>query len=138
MPIAIRGRILVVEDEKTEARLLQLNLESAGFAVHTEGTGGAALRYAAEHPLDLVILDLKLPDISGYEVCRQLRKTRPEGVLTLMLTGLVQPIDQLRGFAFGADAYLTKPCSITELMKTIFTLLGELPPTSNPARAIEN
>ena len=117
---------MVVEDEKAAARLLRLHLESAGFLVQTESTGATALCAAAERRPDLVILDLKLPDISGYEVCRQLRKRFPHGeVPILMLTALREPIDELRGFAFGAEAYLPKPFDMQELLQTIAILLEE-------------
>ena len=121
-----RKRILIVEDDEALAQLLRLKLESEGFEVGIETLGRGALGYAAVHPLDLVILDLKLPDISGYEVARELRKLYHPWVLPLlMLTGMDKPIDQLRGFAHGADAYLTKPYEPDELMKTIALLLGE-------------
>ena len=117
-------QILVVEDEEAQARLLKLLLESAGYDVQTEGRGSAALSFAAEHRPDLVILDLRLPDMGGYEVCQRLRKLfHPWPVPTVMLTAMDKPIDQLRGFAHGADAYLTKPCESDELLKTIASLL---------------
>jgi DNA-binding response OmpR family regulator len=121
-----RKRILVVEDDEPLAELMKLKLESEGFDVATETRGAGALSYAAEHPLDLVILDLKLPDINGYEVAKELRKLYHPWVLPLiMLTGMDKPADQLRGFANGADAYLTKPYEPDELMRTIALLLGE-------------
>ena len=120
-----RQRILVVEDDLIVADLLRRRLETIGFEAHVETFGTTALSYAAEHRPDLVILDLRLPDISGYEVCRQLRKlhTRWE-IPILMLTGMDKPIDQLRGFAHGADAYLTKPYDPNELLQTVALLLG--------------
>ena len=122
-------RILVVEDDEPLAQLLKLKLESEGFMVHAVTRGMAALNYAADQPIDLVILDLKLPDVSGYEVAKELRKLYHPWVLPLlMLTGLEKPADQLRGFAHGADAYLTKPYEPDELMKTIALLLGEPAP----------
>lgn len=120
-------RILIVEDDEPLAHLMKMKLESdGGFEVHVETRGHSALSYAAGHPLDLVILDLRLPDVSGYDVAKQLRKLYHPWVLpVLMLTGLDKPIDQLRGFAFGADAYLTKPYEPDELMRTIQLLCGE-------------
>lgn len=119
-------KILVVEDEADMAALLRERLESVGYAVHTEGSGRAGLAYVAEHQPHLVILDLRLPDLHGYDVCRELRKACHPWVLPiLMLTAMDQPIDQLRGFAHGADAYLTKPFDSDELLKTVTLLLGE-------------
>ena len=124
MAEAAQKHILIVEDEEAEATLLKLLLESAGFQVHTEAGGKLALGYAFEHRPDLVILDLKLPDMHGYEVCQAMRKlSHPWPVPIVMLTGMERPIDQVRGFAFGADAYLTKPCDSNELLKTIEQLV---------------
>lgn len=121
-----RKRILIVEDDEALAELLKLRLEEEDFEVHVEPRGLPALNYASEHQLDLVILDLRLPDISGYDVAKRLRQLYHPWVLpVLMLTGMDKPVDQLRGFAFGADAYLTKPFNPDELMKTIALLLGE-------------
>ena len=119
-------RILIVEDEAALARLVQWQLQSAGFESQAVTTGKEALTVASEHWPDLVILDLRLPDMSGYDVCRQLRgMASPWELPVLMLTALDQPIDQLRGYAFGADAYLTKPFEPAELIKTVCLLLGE-------------
>ena len=124
-----RGHILVVEDEAALAQLLKWQLESGEFDVHVAHAGGAALQYAAEHRPDLVMLDLRLPDMHGYQVCRELRRLyHPWVVPILMLTGMDKPIDQLRGFAYGADAYMTKPYEPSELFKTISLLLGEMTP----------
>ena len=129
-----RGRqkeLLVVEDDPAVARVVQQRLQQAGFTVHAESSGTSALVYAAEHQPDLVILDVRLPDLSGYEVCKRLRALcHPWSVPVLMLTGMDRPSDQLRGFAFGADAYLTKPYEATELLKTVRLLVGDVPPAS--------
>ncbi len=118
--------ILIVEDEEKMAELLATRFDAMGFQTHAEATGAGALVFAAEHRPDLVILDLRLPDIGGYEVCKQLRKIfHPWEVPILMLTGMDKPIDELRGFAHGADAYLTKPFDQGELTQTVSLLLGE-------------
>lgn len=122
-----RRQILLVEDDRALADTTKRVLELEGFEVAIESTGMAALARAAEARPDLVILDLRLPDIHGYQVCKELRKLYHYWVVPiLMLTAMDQPIDQLRGFAYGADAYLTKPCDAKELLKTIHLLLGEL------------
>ena len=122
-----RQKILVVEDDKTITRALKVRLEALGFEVHAEERGIAGVNYAAANPLDLVVLDLRLPDINGYEVCKRLRHRYNSWALPiLMLTGMNEPIDQLRGFAHGADAYLTKPYDPGELLNTIRLLLGEM------------
>ena len=121
-----RKRVLIVEDETALSRLVEWQLQSAGFESRAVGTGQAALAVATEHWPDLVVLDLRLPDMNGYDICRQLRSmASPWELPVLMLTALDQPIDQLRGYAFGADAYMTKPFDPSELIKTVCLLLGE-------------
>lgn len=117
-------QILVVEDDTDAAFMLKTRLESAGYRVQIATSGKAALSCTVQDTPDLVVLDLKLPDLSGYEVCRQLRQIpSPWQIPVLMLTAMSQPVDQLRGFAFGADAYLTKPFDSAELLKTVDLLL---------------
>ncbi len=117
-------RILVVEDDEKLAELIKRVLEGVGHQVKTVGSGAMAIQEAAATRPDLVILDLNLPDTNGYHVCRLLRTLyHPSVMPVLMFTGLTQPIDQLRGFAHGADAYLTKPCELHELVGTVSTLL---------------
>ena len=121
-----RKRILVVEDEEKIAAVLASHLERLGYEVHTETCGNRALRHAVEQRPDLVVLDVKLPDVSGYVVCKELRKLYHSWVVpVLMVTAMDQPIDQLRGFAHGADAFLTKPFDLTEVGETVAMLLGE-------------
>ncbi len=118
-------RILVVEDDPSMSRILKTCLEAAGYQVHLAGDGAKAMAHLSASDVDLVLLDVRLPDCSGYEVCRKIRqKFQPWAPHILMLTGLDQPVDQLRGYAFGADAYLTKPCELQELRKTIAQLLA--------------
>ena len=122
-----RERILIVEDDEEVAKVLRGRLEGEGYETHTEGTGKAALSYAADYRPDLVVLDVGLPGISGLEVAKRLRKIYlPWVVPILMLTGRDQPVDKLYGFAHGADSYLTKPYDPKELCQTVKFLLGEL------------
>ncbi len=124
MQAITQKRILVVEDDTDLAFMLKTRLESAGYSVQIATSGEAALSHAAQDAPNLIVLDLKLPDLSGYEVCRQLRKlSQPWAVPVLMLTGMKEAVDQLRGFAVGADAYLTKPYDPEELLKTIDLLV---------------
>ena len=116
--------ILAVEDDEVQTRLLRRVLESAGFPVHTEHSGREALHYIAEHPVALAIIDLRLPDVDGYEVCQALRKQYDSWTVPIViLTGLVKPMDQVRGYRSGADVYLTKPYNVTELLQVVGLLL---------------
>ena len=122
-----RNRILIIDDDVAFVNLLAMRLESVGYEAEAQTTGAAALQAATERHPDLVILDLRLPDMSGFDVCKELRRIfHPWDVPILVLTGVDEPIAQLRGFACGADAYLTKPCDSTELFKTIAMLLGQV------------
>ena len=126
MTVAVQERILIVEDEEVICLVLKRRLESLGYEVHAETSGARALSYAAEHQPNLVILDLKLPDISGYEVCGELRRIYDRSqVAVLMFTGVDGPIDDIYGFAHGADAYLSKRASPAELVNTIDQLLHD-------------
>ena len=121
-----RQRILVIEDDEALVKLLRSILELAGYEVHAVRCGMTALDCVTDAQPALVILDLGLPDMNGYEVSRKLRQCfHPWSLPILMLTGMDKPVDQLRGFASGADAYLTKPCDPPELLKTVALLLGQ-------------
>jgi DNA-binding response OmpR family regulator len=116
--------ILVVDDEPTLRETLAEALEQDGLRVITAADGRAALeRFRAESP-DLVLLDLMLPEISGIEVCRILR--RESAVPIIMLTAKDGEIDKVVGLELGADDYVTKPFSLRELMARIRTQLRHL------------
>lgn len=124
MELQHRPRILVVEDDQQVSRWLTRVLEGVGHEVRAVGSGASAIRDATASRPDLVILDLNLPDTSGLQVCQLLRELYDRSVLpVLMFTGLSAPIDQLKGFAHGADAYLTKPCEMDNLVVTVCSLL---------------
>lgn len=126
MPELTRKRILIVEDVERQAAILQQLLEWAGYEARAERAAASALRCAPTYHPDLIILDLTLPDLDGYELCRRLRQALAPWVPpVIMLTGRDRPIDQLRGFAFGAEAYLTKPYDVEDVLKTIELLLGQ-------------
>ena len=134
MGTTTRHRILLVEDDETMIKLLRSVLELRGYEVSVVRCGVTALACAMDSQPSLVVLDVGLPDMNGYEVSRRLRHSFNSWVLPiLMLTGLDKPVDQLRGFASGADAYLTKPCDPPELLNTIALLLGQ--PNEEPASA---
>ena len=126
MTTATKKTVLIVEDEEDIALLLKDRLELAGHNAHVARSGMKGLAYARKHRPDLVILDLMLPDMDGYDVCEELRMHYDSWIMpVLMLTALDKAIDQVRGFARGADAYLTKPYDPEELLQTVSYLLGE-------------
>jgi DNA-binding response OmpR family regulator len=108
-------RVLVVEDEERLAAGLRTGLEAEGFAVDVAGTGTDGLFLAQEHPYDAVLLDLMLPGLDGYQVCRRLREAGC-WVPVLMLTAMGEVEDQVEGLESGADDYLTKPFAFPVLV----------------------
>lgn len=122
-------RILIVEDERAVARGLEYALTREGFQVSWADTGQKALALARSQDPHLILLDIRLPDISGFDVCRQLRaegKRQP----ILMLTARDEELDKVLGLELGADDYVVKPFSLRELVSRIRALLrrayGEL------------
>lgn len=113
----VQSKLLITEDEADLARALEYNFRQAGFQVTTTSRGREAVRLATVSPPDLVLLDLMLPDISGTEVCRQLKanpKTRD--IPVIMVTARGEEVDRIVGFELGADDYVTKPFSVRELI----------------------
>lgn len=119
------GVILMIEDERDLIAALEYNLEREGYQTRSALTGRAGLELAEQEPVpDAVLLDLMLPDISGIEVCRQLRASkRTQQVPVLMLTAKGEEIDRVVGFEVGADDYVVKPFSVRELMLRVKALL---------------
>jgi DNA-binding response OmpR family regulator len=121
------SRILVIEDDPAILRGLADNLKFESYEVLTAADGEAGYRLIQEQKPDLIVLDLMLPKLSGYEVCR---KVRDEGVTTpiLMLTARGEEGDQVLGLDLGADDYVTKPFSVRELLARIRALLRRTQP----------
>ena len=115
--------ILVVEDDEPIRFGLEENLKAAGYAVATAADGPAALAAATDGRPDLILLDVMLPGLSGYEVCRRLRD-RNLAIPISMLTARDEPFDKVHGFEMGADDYVTKPFSLQELLARIKAVLA--------------
>ena len=110
-------QILVVEDDKKIARIIKVYLEGEGFRVFTAEKGKDALDIAMKEPPSLVILDLMLPDMSGEEVCQELKEIGDFPVI--MLTAKSSEVERVAGFALGADDYVVKPFSPKELVARV-------------------
>lgn len=119
------AHILVVDDEPEIADLVEVYLQSEGFTVHKCGTGAAALELVRSVPLDLAILDVMLPDLSGFTLCSEIRREHHFPVL--MLTARVEDADKITGLTLGADDYITKPFAIEELLARIRAALRKHP-----------
>jgi CheY-like chemotaxis protein len=104
---------LIIEDEVSIAELQRDYLEINGFEVHIEKTGDAGLLKALKEEIDLIILDLMLPNIDGFEICRKVREAK--NIPVLMVSARKEDIDKIRGLGLGADDYITKPFSPSEL-----------------------
>jgi DNA-binding response OmpR family regulator len=120
----VRSKILVVDDEPEAVELVEFNLKQAGFSVMTAADGAEALNKARATPPNLIVLDLMLPEISGLEVCKMLRRDpATAAVPIIMLTAKAAEIDRVLGLELGADDYITKPFSPRELVLRIQKLL---------------
>jgi DNA-binding response OmpR family regulator len=119
--MTIKATILAVDDEPHVLKLLKANLESSGYAILTAADGEQALQMIERELPDLVILDLMLPKIDGYAVCRRIREF--SAVPVIMLTARSAQVDLIHGFEVGADDYLTKPFSVTELLMRVQAVL---------------
>jgi two-component system alkaline phosphatase synthesis response regulator PhoP len=112
--------IVIVEDDEEIADLIRYNLEREGFRVRIATTGEAALKLILEHPPNLILLDLNLPNMSGFELCRRLRnESTTARVPILMLTARASESDKVLGLELGADDYITKPFSMRELIARV-------------------
>ena len=117
-------KIAVIEDNKTNIKLIRYQLEMEGFDVHIEETGNAGLKMIKNQKPDMVILDIGLPDIDGFELCKTLRKDKvTKDYPIIMLTAKGEDRDKIEGLKLGADDYITKPYNADELILRIKNLL---------------
>jgi DNA-binding response OmpR family regulator len=122
---AMTKRVLVVDDEPNIVMSLRFLMEREGFAVEVASSGQAAVAALDRVPADLVLLDVMIPGLDGFEVCQRLR-ARPawQGTKIVMLTAKGRDVERDKGLALGADAYVTKPFSTRELVAKVKKMLG--------------
>ena len=111
------SRILIIEDEVAIADLERDYLELSGFTVEIENTGDVGLARALKEEFDLFILDLMLPGVDGFEICKRIRDEKNTPIL--MVSAKKEDIDKIRGLGLGADDYITKPFSPSELVARV-------------------
>ncbi len=111
------AKILIIEDELSIADLEKDYLELSGFEVQIENSGDTGLKRALEEPFDLIILDLMLPEVDGFEVCRRIREKK--NIPIIMVSAKKDDIDKIRGLGLGADDYMTKPFSPSEMVARV-------------------
>jgi len=131
-------RILIVDDDPAVRELVAAVLEHAGFETETAETGDQALNAVETRKPKLVLLDVRLPDMSGYSVCRALREQRPDSVPIIFLSGeRTEWYDRVGGLLLGADDYIVKPFAPDELVARVRTLLrrAERPVREGPVRS---
>jgi DNA-binding response OmpR family regulator len=129
--------VLVVDDEPTIVEIVGRYMERAGYETYEAGDGPEALRLAAAHRPDLVVLDVMLPGIDGIEVMRQLQEGDGKRVAVILLTARGEEADRLVGLRNGADDYVVKPFSPAELVARVDAVLRRVSPPSSEAPPIE-
>src|SRR5262245_41866849 len=115
-------RVLLIEDDSAMAQSIELMLKSERFNVYTANLGEEGIDLGKIYEYDIILLDLNLPDMSGFEVLRSLRVSKVKTPI-LILTGLAGIEDKVRGLGFGADDYMTKPFNKNELVARIYALV---------------
>mgnify|MGYP000499140633 CR=1 FL=1 len=111
------SKILIIEDEESIAELEKDYLELSGFEVQIENSGDTGLKVALEKDFDLILLDLMLPEVDGFEICKQVREKKNTPIL--MVSAKKDDIDKIRGLGLGADDYITKPFSPSEMVARV-------------------
>lgn len=120
----MNAMILIVEDELTTAQLVKLVLKKQGYRVFSVVNGSEALRLADDLIPDLILLDIVLPGMDGFQVCQYIRKNpRTKEIPVIMFSGLDRPADQRQAFMAGSDDYLVKPVKMVDLLEKIRSIL---------------
>ena len=133
----MKQRILVVDDEPEAVELVEFNLKQAGYAVTTAMDGAEALKKARAQTPDLIVLDVMLPEMDGFEICKSLRLDAATAkVPIIMLTAKAAEIDRVLGLELGADDYLTTPFSPRELMLRVKKILARFQSEEKPKEQI--
>ncbi len=123
-------KILVVDDEKIMVKGIKFNLEQEGYEVVTAYDGEGALEKAHDSTIDLILLDLMLPKMDGFTVCRSVRNF--SNVPIIMITAKSEDIDKILGLEYGADDYITKPFNVRELTARIKAIMRRTTPKTKP------
>ncbi|OUM84615.1 MAG: DNA-binding response regulator [Bacillus thermozeamaize] len=135
MGTAERNQVLVVEDDEHIRRFVVINLERSGFVVAETAFGAEALAMADRLMPDVVVLDIMLPDMNGFDICRRLRAAHPEMAI-LMLTARGQDMDKVTGLELGADDYIVKPFNPLELVARMKAILRRTKGASETRRRV--
>jgi two-component system phosphate regulon response regulator PhoB len=138
MSANVKSRILVVDDEPEAVELIAFNLRQAGFSVTTAADGAEALQKARAQLPDLIVLDVMLPEMDGFEVCKLLRREPATARIPIvMLTAKAAEVDRVLGLELGADDYVVKPFSPRELLLRVRKLLARAQPEAAPRETLQ-
>jgi len=130
-------RVLIVEDEQDVAELMRYNLAKEGYEVALVGNGAEALEQARRSRPDMILLDIMVPGLNGWEVCRRLKQdAHTRAVPVIMVTGRAEEGDKVLGFEMGADDYITKPFSPRELLARVRAVMRRGKPTATHDRKV--
>ncbi len=130
-----RARVLVVEDEADVAELIRYNLTREGYGVVVASSGSDAIRSAREEPPDAILLDIMVPQLNGWEICRRLKQEADtRRIAVIMVSGRTEEGDKVLGFEMGADDYVTKPFSPRELVARVRAVLRRSRPAEEADR----
>lgn len=130
----MKRSVLIVEDEESIRKFVKINLDRAGYDVIEASSGEEGIELASKQRIDIVVLDVMLPGIDGFEVCKKLRADHPHlGII--MLTAKTQDIDKIMGLEYGTDDYMTKPFNPTELVLRLKSLERRLEPEKEENRS---
>ncbi|WP_314585058.1 response regulator transcription factor [Paenibacillus terrigena] len=129
------NQVLVVEDDANIRRFVTINLINNGFVVHEAASGEVAVQNFIANRPNIVVLDIMLPDIDGFEVCRRLREIDP-AIVVVFLTARGQDLDKIKGLEMGADDYIVKPFNPLELVARIHAILRRMQLASQPQRQV--
>ena len=123
--MSVQIRVLVVDDEEHILMILKDSLEFSGFQVVTATNGLEALEQVEKESPELVVLDIGMPKLDGWEVCRRLKADpKTQSIPVVILTAYAQTSDRQKGMSLGADRFITKPCDLTYLVDEMNALLG--------------
>lgn len=129
--MVVEPLVLVVEDDRAQREVLAYNIRAEGYSVQIAENGDEAMERVKEETPDLVVLDWMLPNVSGLEVCRQIKSgSKTQKIPVIMLSARAEEYDRVRGLEMGADDYVVKPYSVAELLARIRTQLRRTRPAS--------
>lgn len=137
METSYRNHVLIVEDDDHIRRFVAINLERNGFTVTEAALGKLALQSMLEDPPDVVVLDIMLPDMDGFALCRELREVDPD-IVIVFLTARGQDLDRIKGLELGADDYIVKPFNPLELVARIRTILRRTQQVTSQRKIIQS